>query len=422
MARPDLTELIESAALAPRAALDVDDIAWRARRRRRRRHAITAGALVAAAAFVVLGAQVLPDRHEPDVVVAGPASPRPIPLDFGSGTVTARLALLDGTEIALTLPEAVGAGFRTATVADLELHGSVYGDGGRGWRIDVSAGSVEEMLPGAEHLPLPPTTSATVVVVDQPGRRLGLQFGPWALVASGDSLNDADIDTLVEGVALGETTEGFVEYRGSLPLWVVDSPDLVMRGQRVAVSVFLRECTAHSPTSSTAAGLELATLEDAQRATSLTLLCARTQRIEVGIDAAEHLSDGDAGKVDVEVIRTGRTLSAVQGATGNAAPGRVPPGGTALECGSSQLEYVDGVGDGGAEDLPSDPTAEEALQRYVENEPSLPDSGYERLSQGNGEEGREEFVFTEDGRRVAQVTVQRSRDGEWRSVGHASCR
>lgn len=332
MVRRDLTELIESAAPAPRAALDVGDIVWRAHRLRRRRRAIAAGASVAAAAFVVaLATQVLPDRHERELVAAGPASPRPIPLEFGSGTVTARLALLDGTEIALTLPDPVGSGIRAATVADVELHGSVYADAGRGWRVDVSVGSVEKMLPDAERLPVPPTTTATGAVVDRPGSRLGLQFGPWALVASGDSLSDADINTLVEGVALAETAEGFVEYRGSLRLWVVDSPDLVVRGQGGAVSVFLRQCTAPLPTSPTAAGLDIARLDDPRRGTSLTLLCDRAQRIEVGIDAAKHLSGGDADQVDVEVIRTGSTLSAVQGATSMvASPGSVPSGGGAL--------------------------------------------------------------------------------------------
>lgn len=421
MARPDMTELIESAAPAPRAALDVEDIARRAHSHRRRRRATIAAASVAVA--VALASQLLTDRHEREVVVAERGPSRPIPIEIGAGTVTARLALLDGTEIALTLPDAVGSGVRVATVADVELHGSVYSESGRGWRVDVSVGSVEEMLPGAEDLAVPPLMAATAAVVDRQRGRLGLQFGSWALVASGDSLSDADIDAIVDGVVLAETAEGFVKYRGSLRLGLVDSPDLIVRGQGLAVSVFLRQCPTSAPTSPTAAGLDLARLDDPNRATRLTLLCDRARRIEVGIDAAEHLRDGDVDQIDIEVVRTGPTLSAVQGATRNvASPGNAPPGGGVLECGSSQPEYVDGIGDGGGRDLPSDPSAEKALQRYVENEPTLPDSGYNRLSQGDGAQGREEFVFAEDGRRTAQVHVQRSPDGGWRAVGHARCR
>lgn len=425
MAHLDVSELLESAAPPPRADLDVGDIARRAHRRRRRRHAAVGTASVAAAIVAVgLAVQLLPVSDQRDVVVAGPGSPPAIPLEPGPAVVTARLTLLDGSVIELTLPDDFGAGLGTATVADLELHGSVHDEAGTGWRIDVTMGSVEDLLPGAEHFAVPDSAAASAVVVDRPGRRLGLQFGSWALVASGDSLSDDDVDTLVSGLALTQTAEGFVEYRGSLRLWVVDSPDLVMRGEGVAVSVFLRQCTAPVPASQTAGGLAMARVDDANRATRLTVLCDRTNRIEVGIDAARHLTDAEADRVDVDVVRAGPTSRAVQDPTSSgSSPGRPPGDGAALECGTSQPEYVDGVGDGGGEDLPSDATAEDALRRYVvDSEASLPDSGYVRLGQPDGDQGQVDFVFVHDGRRTAQVHVQRLPGGRWRALGHAQCR
>ncbi|MDQ6910690.1 MAG: hypothetical protein M3Z84_07920, partial [Actinomycetota bacterium] len=198
MASPDVSELLESVAPTPRTALDIGHIECRVRHRRRNRRVVSTIACVSVVALFVGLVVTLPNSGEPKTVVAGPPASRPFPVEFGAGAATTEIRLLDGTRLRLTVPEAVGNGLAGATFANFELHGSVYaGPAPRGWAIDVVVGSIHNLVPGGEPIVVRSSSRFSAGLVDRPGHRLGLQFGAWALVASGDSLTDADIDVLV---------------------------------------------------------------------------------------------------------------------------------------------------------------------------------------------------------------------------------
>lgn len=311
MAARDLDELLECAAPIPTAALDVAAVGCRARGRRRRRQ----GALATASLLVVLLIGVVallsgPGRRH--TVVAGPPSARAIPLVVGPDVTALPIDLLDGTRINLGLPEPFAQGLTGVTFANLALHGSLYAPAGgnRGWRIDVVAGSIDTLVPGGEPLSVPSGSGASAAIVDRPGHRLGLQFGSWALVASGDTLTPADIKDRLAGVALTETPDGFVEYRGSLPLWIVDSPDAALTGRSLDVSVFLRDCSSQSP-QSLASGLTFERVA-APDGSSVTVLCDPSRRIEVQLRGAMPMTDEELYQVRIDLAFVGPTLAAIQ--------------------------------------------------------------------------------------------------------------
>lgn len=311
MDAPEVTQLLDGAALTPRTTLDIGAIEHRANRRRRHRHAAFATTSLLVVGLLMGLSGLLSASRGRQTVVAGP-SPATIPVRVGTDTATVDIAVLDGTRLRVTLPRAMGADFSGVTLGDLELHGSVYaGPGGeRGWRIDVALGSIESLVVGGEPLPVPASSTAERATVDRPGNRLGLQFGAWALVASGETLTDADAGALLTGVALAETPDGFVEYRGSLPLWVVDSPDASLSGKAGALSVFLRECSARAATP-TVAGL-IAERVVGPDAGFVTIFCDPVRRTEIGLRSAAPLSDEEVDQVSLDLLSVGPTLAAVQ--------------------------------------------------------------------------------------------------------------
>lgn len=312
----DLGELLQSAAPTPKTALDMGQIERRAHRRRGRRRVISTVVFLSTVGLVVGVATRLPSSEDRNTVFAGPPSPRTIPVQFRAGIATTEMSLLDGTRLRLSMPEAVGSRVAGMTFADMELHGSVYaGPAPHGWRIDVAVASIERLVPGGEPIVVPPSSRASAAVVDRPGRRLAVQFGSWALVASGDSLADADIDTLLTGVALVENPDGFVEYRGSLPLWPVDDADARLGGTQTAVSVFLGRsgCELTVSPRLTAGGLDSYRLDPPdQRSSGSTLLCDRVNQLRIILDASRPLTDDEIDQVRIKVMSLGPTLAALQ--------------------------------------------------------------------------------------------------------------
>lgn len=316
MAANEVRELLESAAPTPTAPLDMGHIERRAHHRRRRRHmTVSVASLLVVGLLVGLAAQI-PDSRGRHTVVAGPSASRKVPVQLRAGTATAQIRLLDGTQLRLTLPQAVGRDLAGMTFADLELHGSVYaGPAPHGWRIDVAVGSIEKLVPAGEPLVVPPSSAASAATVDRPSDRLALQFGSWALVASGDSLTDADLDVLLTGIALAETPDGFVEYRGSLPLWPVDDADARLAGTRTAISVFLGGggCSSTVFPRLTAGGLESYRWQNPDDFPGgTTELCDRLNGLRVRLHTSALVSDGEIDRVRVEVVAVGSTLAALR--------------------------------------------------------------------------------------------------------------
>lgn len=312
----DLSGLLESVAPTPRTPLDIGQIERRAHRRRGRRRVTSTVVFVSMVGLLIGLAAHLPSSGGGNTVVAGPPSSRTIPVAFRAGTATTEISLLDGTRLRVSVPEAVGHRLAGMTFADYELHGAVYaGPAPHGWRIDVAVGSIERLVPGGEPIVVPPSSQASAATVDRPGRRLALQFGSWALVASGDSLGDADIDTLLTSVGLAETADGFVEYRGSLPLWTVDDALARLGGTQTAVSVFIGGpgCGLTTSPRRTAGGL------DAYRVTpprelpgSWTMLCDPVNQLRIDLHASRPLTDEEIDRVRIHVVSLGPTLAALQ--------------------------------------------------------------------------------------------------------------
>lgn len=320
MAANEVKELLESAAPTPRAPLDIEQIERRAHRRQRhRRMTVSIGSLLVIGSLIALAGQISDSRGR-DTVAAGPASSRRIPIELGERTATVQVRLLDGTQVRLTLPAAVGRDLVGMTLADLELHGSLYADPAarppRGWAIDVAVGSVERLIPGGEPLEMPSLSPASAATIDRetpPGHRLGLQFGSWTLVVRGDSITDADINALLTGVALAESPDGFVEYRGPFPLWLADAPEARLGGSQVGVSVFLYDsCPEGSFMRPTPNGLESYRVENAYGPGGLVELCDRVNRLRIRLDTPRPLTDQEIDAVRVKVLSIGQTLAAVQ--------------------------------------------------------------------------------------------------------------
>lgn len=275
MEAPDIGALLETAAPTPTGAPDLGEIEERARRN----------------------------------VVTGSLASRPIPLELSDDRATVEIALLDGTLVRLRLPEGVGKALAGATFGDLEVHGSV--SAGRSWRIDVTVDSIERLVAGGDPLPVPPPSVASAARVDREGRRLGIQFGAWAALVSGESLSEADIDVLLAGVALGQTSDGFATYEGSLPLWLIDSPDAYLTGNEVSVSLFMRECSLFT-SRPTATALVFGRFDDPAPGRKVTGVCDLRNKIEIWLDTWKPLADDQIDVGDVEVLSVGSTLEALQ--------------------------------------------------------------------------------------------------------------
>lgn len=261
----------------------MEDVGRRVGRRRQRRRVVRGVASGAVMAGFILIA----------VLVRTTASTT-LPVTVGTGRGTVEVRLLDGTLVRLTLPRVLAEPLARMTQADVQLHGSVSAGPTRAWAIDVSRGSVNDIVSEGRHVALPRSSHASVAVVDGSGRRLAVQFGAWALVASGDSMTDVDIDTLLADVSLVERPDGYVEYRGTLALWAVDRPDVTIGDDRNQVAVILGDnCTG------SAAG-------------GFTEVCDHANRLRVNIRAARPLSVEEVADVRVQVLSVGSSLAAIQ--------------------------------------------------------------------------------------------------------------
>ncbi|CAA9266823.1 MAG: hypothetical protein AVDCRST_MAG76-3128 [uncultured Acidimicrobiales bacterium] len=316
MSAPDIVELLERAAPAPTRPLDMDVIHGRSRRRRRRRRGGLAGASLIVGLAIALVA-VLPASQRRDTVVAGPPSSRTIEMEVGQRTTTIAIELLDGTRVRVTVPAVAAAPLRGASFGDLVLSAAISADraAGRGWRIDAAIGSVGSLIPGGERLS-GSASGSSEARVDRSERRLGLQFGSWAVIASGDSLTDPEITTLLSGLAFTETAEGLLRYSGTLPLWIADSPAASVRQRDVAVSVRLgtsggRGCVGRAA-GRTANGLGFARRDDLTRPGRLTTFCLLGDEIELDLWTPGPLADGELDQVALDVLSVGTTLSALR--------------------------------------------------------------------------------------------------------------
>jgi hypothetical protein len=82
MAANEVRELLETAAPAPKAPLDIGQIERRAYRRRRRRHMMAGAASLLVIGLLIGLAVEIPDSRGRDTVVAGPGASRKIPVEF----------------------------------------------------------------------------------------------------------------------------------------------------------------------------------------------------------------------------------------------------------------------------------------------------------------------------------------------------
>lgn len=278
----------------------VEDVFGHARRATVKRGA---GAAAAVAAVLVVGVVLVTGRIDiPGVeVVDQPDEP----------VSTLEVTLLDATQLRLTLPEQLVEG-----LAQPELAGSLYAADSlddittdtAGWRIDAHQAALEAFLPDGEPIELPTASTADAAVLDQADRRLGVQFGSWVVVASGDTL---DTDLLLSGIDVTATPDGFLEYQGALTLWTVDARDLRLHHDDTTLSVFLRSCSSPSD-ESTPAGLRISHIDDPNRGDHLTVLCDIDQRIEIWLEAPTPTPDTSLERIDIEIVTAGSTLTAIQ--------------------------------------------------------------------------------------------------------------
>lgn len=292
MAADDLGTLLQRAAPTPAGSLDMADVEHRARRRRHRRHATTAAAVLLAVLAIAGVAGVLRDPDGRQTVVAGPGASAVLPILHGKQDALV-LPLLDGTKVLVNLPGPLSAAFAHVPFSDLQLHGSVYAEldlhtgvrsepqPPRGWVIDVVVGDARALV-GGEPVTLAAPSSASAAWVDRDAKRLGLQFGPWAAILRGDSLTAGDIDSLVRGVVVVTDADGYPQYRGSLPLWVVDAPDAAIQGRGMSMSVFIRDCTA------SASGPAL-TGPSVESGDGRTVICDASRKVEVWLTSSMPL-------------------------------------------------------------------------------------------------------------------------------------
>ncbi len=98
---------------------------------------------------------------------------------------------------------------------------------------------------------------------------------------------------------------------GSLPLWLIDSPDAYLTGNEVSVSLFMRECSLFA-SRPTATGLVFGRFDDPARGGKVTGVCDLHNKLEVWLDTPDSLADQEVDQVGVEVLSVGSTLDAVQ--------------------------------------------------------------------------------------------------------------
>jgi hypothetical protein len=317
MAADDLGTLLQGAAPRPTSSLDMANVERRARRRRHGRQATTAGVVLLAAMAVVgvVGVLFGPDRRQ--IVVAGPPASAELPILYSKQNAIV-LPLLDGTKVLVNLPGPLSDAFAHVPFSDLELHGSVYAQldlhtgvrsqpqPPRGWEIDVVLGDARTLV-GGEPVTSAAPSPASAAWVDRGAKRLGLQFGPWTAILRGDSLTGDDIESLVRGIDLVTDRDGYPQYRGSLPLWVVDAPDAAIQGRGMSLSVFMRDCTA-SASGATVTGPIV------ESADGRTVMCDASRKVEVQVTSSTPLPDSLVNNANlfVAVRSIGSSLAGIQ--------------------------------------------------------------------------------------------------------------
>ena len=283
----------------------VEHIVTRARRSTvRRREAVGVATAVLAVGIATIASSLPPPPG--GEVVDRPQDLQPV------GTL--EQGLLDGTRLRLTLPEHLTPGR-----SQPELTGSLYAAGSldqvtpetTGWRIDVAEATLDEVVPGGEPIDVPDGSAVDAAHVDHADRRLGLQFGSWVAMLSGDRLTDADIDRLIDEVVINGTSDGSPIYEGTLPLWVLDGPEVRLSGDDTSISVFMRSCSKPSG-STTATGLTVSRIDDPARGHHLTVLCNLDEHLELWLETDTRPDDDTLATIGIEVLTTGTTLDAVQ--------------------------------------------------------------------------------------------------------------
>jgi hypothetical protein len=289
----------------------------RARRRRHGRHARTAAVVLLTAIAAAGVAGVLSDTDRRQTVVAGPPASPELPILYGKQNAIV-LTLLDGTKVLVNLPGPLSAAFAHVPFSDLELHGSVYAEldlhtgvrsepqPPRGWAIDVVLGDARALV-GGEPVTSSAPSSASAAWVDRDARRLGLQFGPWTAILRGDSLTAGDIESLVRGIDLVTNGDGYPQYRGSLPLWIVDAPDAAIRGRGMSLSVFMRGCTA-SASGPTVTGPIV------ESGDGRTVMCDASRKVEVQLTSSTSLPGNIVNNLNLFVVvqSIGSSLASIQ--------------------------------------------------------------------------------------------------------------
>jgi len=267
------------------------------------------------AAAGVAGVLSDPDRRQ--TVVAGPPASPELPILHGKENAIV-LPLLDGTKVLVNLPGPLSAAFAHVPFSDFELHGSVYAEldlhagvrsepqPPRGWAIDVVLGDARALV-GGEPVTSPTPSAASAAWVDRGGKRLGLQFGPWTAILRGDSLTTGEMEFLLRGIDLVTNGDKYPQYRGSLPLWLIDAPDAVIRGRGMSLSVFMRDCTvsASGPT---------ATGPIVESGDGRTVMCDASRKVEVQLTSRTSLPGNIVNNVNLFVMvqSIGSSLAGIQ--------------------------------------------------------------------------------------------------------------
>lgn len=134
------------------------------------------------------------------------------------------------------------------------------------------------------------------------------------MISHGD-FTEVDVKTILTDVSLVETPEGFVEYRGSLYLWPVDSADAALGYGRGGMSVFIQRdgcLPAAMNRRPNGKGLDASRVEELPSGSRLTEFCDRANGLRISLESSRPLTDQEIDQVRVDVRKVGPTLAAMQ--------------------------------------------------------------------------------------------------------------
>ena len=210
-----LAALVDVAPVPP----DVVNVARRARQRRLRRRGLLAGALAVAIAGVATGVSLTSSRHPARVSVITPAAD------------TVRLTMLDGSQIVVSGPPALG-------LAELQpsFNGALGPDSNPQWGTLGHGFSVTRTAPtdlGTETARFPTADGHELVVHDTPyGVAAVVQYGDWWLVAQWDRTS-AGWAPFAAALRAKETADGYLVITPANSGWKLgpaDAPELQLGG------------------------------------------------------------------------------------------------------------------------------------------------------------------------------------------------